>query len=94
MFVGRYYDEFYLVWEGSCCNFIEDIKFIFLGVKLWLSVYVFLWNDILVKVFLLLDLDWIIIYFMFIIFLYVFDMGFIVCFFEKYGDFVEELGDN
>lgn len=90
MNVVRCYDEFYLVWESSCWNFIEDVKFVFLVVKvLWIKFYVFLRKDILVKVLLLRDFDWIENYFLLIIFLYVFDMGFIVYFLGKYGDFVE-----
>lgn len=94
MFAGRHYDEFYLVWEGSCRNFIEDIKFTSPDAKSRLSVHVFLRNDTPVKALPPSDPDWITTHFTLTTSPYASDTGLIACLLEKYGDLVEESGDN
>lgn len=41
----RYYNEFHMVWESSCRNFIEDINFASQDAELSLKLHVFLRKD-------------------------------------------------
>lgn len=45
MDVKRYYHEFYLIWESSCRNFIEEVNFASLDAKSSLRLHVFLRKD-------------------------------------------------
>lgn len=65
---------------------MDEISFFCEEVKLFVRFYIFLRKDILLKVF-FLSYSWIEKYYLLIIFFYVLNMEFIVCFLRKYGNF-------
>lgn len=91
----RHYDEFYLVWESSCRNFIEDIKFASPDAKKSrLRVHVFLRKDTPRKALPPKDPDWINNHFSLTTSPYASDTGLIVHLLKRCGDLVEDTDDN
>ena len=86
----RCYDEFYLVWESSCRNFIEDVKFASSVAKASrIKLHVFLRKDTPVKALPPRDSDWIENHFSLTTSPYASDTGLIAHLLGKYGDFAE-----
>lgn len=91
----RCYDEFYLVWESSCRNFIEDVKFASEVAKASrLKLHVFLRKDTPVKALPPRDSDWIENHFSLTTSPYASDTGLIAHLLGKYGDFAELDDEN
>ncbi|KAJ7383679.1 hypothetical protein OS493_026209 [Desmophyllum pertusum] len=86
----RCYDEFYLVWESSCRNFIEDVKFAssVAAKSSRLKLHVFLRKDTPVKALPPKD-NWIESHFSLTTSPYASDTGLIAHLLGKYGDFAD-----
>lgn len=86
----RSYDEFYLVWESSCRNFIEDVKVASTVAKASrLKLHVFLRKDTPVKALPPKNSDWIENHYSLTTSPYASDTGLIAHLLRKYGDFAE-----
>ena len=86
------FNEFYLVWESSCRNFIEEINFASQDAKSSLKLHVFLRKDTPLKALPPNDI-WIENHFSLTSSPYASNMGFTAYLLRKYGDF-KDLDDN